>query len=258
MEGSYEEFKLHIEKLTTINLDYYKEKQMKRRINTLIERYGIDNYDDYLFLLRSQPEKLEYFLNYITINVTEFFRTTNHWSFVEEQIIPDLINSFGTPLKIWSAGCSSGEEPFSLAMSLSKYLPLEEISILATDIDKQALENASRALYSEEAMESVSDEYRERFFDRLDNGYSIKQDIKECVNFERLDLFNDEYPKGCHLIVCRNVLIYFTDEGKEHVFNGFIDNLVSGGCLFLGNAEQIIHFKDMGLKKNLSCIYTKL
>ena len=135
MLGDYEAFKDEIYQLTSIDLNSYKERQMKRRIDSLIMKHGISSYKDYVKLLKTNKEYYDEFINHITINVSEFYRNPDQWKILENEVIPYLLNIFGDRLKIWSAACSTGDEPYSLAMLLSKFLPLSKIRIYATDID---------------------------------------------------------------------------------------------------------------------------
>ncbi len=136
MAYDYEYFKKEILVLTGIDLNSYKEKQMKRRIDTLIAKHKIVGYDKYVAGLKANKDLFEEFVNYITINVSEFYRNPEQWKLLDEQIIPELIQKFGKNLKVWSAACSTGDEPYSLVMALSRHLPLNQSKIYATDLDK--------------------------------------------------------------------------------------------------------------------------
>lgn len=146
MAYDYEYFKKEVLSLTGIDLSCYKEKQMKRRIDTLISKHKIEGYDKYVSGLKKEPSLFDEFVNYITINVSEFYRNPEQWKLMDEQIIPELIRRFGKSLKIWSAACSTGDEPYSLVMAFSKHLPMGNIRIHATDLDKQVIEKAKAGL----------------------------------------------------------------------------------------------------------------
>lgn len=137
MQDSYEEFKRDVFQLTKIDLNAYKERQMKRRIDTLIGKNNITLYKEYVDLLKRDKDKYEEFVNYLTINVSEFYRNPEQWKILESAVFPSLFEKFGKKLKIWSAACSTGDEPYSLVMVLSKFIPLNMIEVIATDIDKQ-------------------------------------------------------------------------------------------------------------------------
>ena len=140
MTYDYEYFKKEVFSLTKIDLNAYKEKQMKRRIDTLIAKHKVTGYDKIVMKLRDDKTVFDDFVNYLTINVSEFYRNPEQWKLMDQQIIPELISKFGTRLKIWSAACSTGDEPYSLVMAFSRHLPLNQISITETDIYKQVIE----------------------------------------------------------------------------------------------------------------------
>ena len=202
-------------------------------------------------------KRFEEFVNYLTINVSEFYRNPDQWELLDKEVIPGLINRFGKDLKIWSAACSTGDEPYSLVMALSRHLPLSHIHIIATDIDKQVIEKAKIGLYTEKSIAAVPEDLKRRFFTKVGASYQIAQEIKDCVEFKQHNLLKDEYPTHCHMIVCRNVLIYFTEEAKEEVFAKFSKSLIPEGCLFIGSTEQIIQYKDMGYYRMNSFFYGK-
>nr|MCR5634755.1 chemotaxis protein CheR [Lachnospiraceae bacterium] len=149
----YEGFKKSVLSLTGIDLSSYKEKQMKRRIDSLITRHKCKGYEEFLNLIKHDNNVFEEFVAYLTINVSEFYRNPDQWKFMDEVVFPELIKKFGQNLKIWSAACSTGDEPYSLVMALSKHVPLNKISIYATDIDKQILAKAKVGLYNEKSIE---------------------------------------------------------------------------------------------------------
>ncbi|MBR5789666.1 MAG: protein-glutamate O-methyltransferase CheR, partial [Lachnospiraceae bacterium] len=170
---------------------------------------------------------------------------------------PNLINKFGKNLKIWSAACSTGDEPYSLVMALSRHLPLENIKIFATDIDKQVIAKAKVGLYSAKSIDNVPADLKKKFFTEIGGSYQISESIKQRVEFKEHNLLKDPYPTGCHLIVCRNVLIYFTEEAKEDIYRKFNDSLVTEGTLFIGSTEQIINYRELGYERSKSFFFIK-
>ena len=256
MEG-YEKFKKDVYNLTTIDLNAYKEKQMRRRIDTLITKNNKTSYDDYVRLIKSDKEKFEQFINFLTINVSEFYRNPEQWTVLEKELFPALIQKFGKRLKIWSAACSTGDEPYSLVMALSRHLPLENIHIIATDIDKQVLDKARLGIYNEKSIASVPDDFKKKYFKQVGSSYQISDQIKKCVEFREHDLLKDTYPSDCHLIVCRNVVIYFTEEAKDEIYRKFNRSLVNDGLLFIGSTEQINNYKELNFRRNKSFFFEK-
>lgn len=258
MLGSYEAFKQSVFDLSKIDLNSYKERQMKRRIEALIAKCGIDSYGEYVSKLRTNEVIFDEFLNYITINVSEFFRNPEQWILLEKEVFPYLFEHFGRELKIWSAACSSGDEPYSLVMLLSNFLPLNKIKVYATDIDKHVLEKASIGLYNEKSLKALPMEYVNKYFKRVnDKTYQISDAIKSCVEFKQHDLLKGNYPQNCDLIICRNVLIYFTDEAKNKIYTNFHNALKKDGLLFVGSTEQIIQAQQMGYHNYKSFFYKK-
>lgn len=254
---NYEKFKKDVYALTGIDLDAYKEKQMRRRIETLIGKNKIKTYDEYVALIKTNKEKFEEFVNYLTINVSEFYRNPDQWEYMDKEIIPDLISKFGKNLKIWSAACSTGDEPYSLVMALSRHLPLNQIKIYATDIDKQVMAQAQVGLYNEKSLVGVPADLKAKYFKKVGASYQISDEIKSRVEFKQGNLLLDNYPSNYDFIVCRNVLIYFTDEAKTDVYSKFAKSLKPGGILFIGSTEQIIGYKELGYKRRSSFFFEK-
>lgn len=257
MVYDYEWFKKAVLDLTKIDLNAYKEKQMKRRIDTLIAKHGIKGYDQYVTALKTDKERFDEFVNYLTINVSEFYRNTDQWNLLDKVYIPELINKFGKNLKIWSAACSTGDEPYSLVMAFSRHLPLNQIKIYATDLDKQVIAKAKVGLYNAKSVAGVPSDLKAKYFEKVGPSFKIANEIKARVDFKEHNLLKDSYPTGCHLIVCRNVLIYFTEEAKDEVFRKFNKSLAMGGVLFIGSTEQIINFKEIGYKRRESFFYER-
>ena len=253
----YEGFKAAVFKLTSIDLKAYKEQQMKRRIDTLISRNKISGYEDFVKALKADKELFEEFVSYLTINVSEFYRNPEQWELMDKQFIPMLIEKFGKNLKIWSAACSTGDEPYSLVMALSRHLPLNQIKIIATDIDKQILAQAKVGIYNEKSIASVPKDLRDKYFTKIGNSYQISNEIKSRVDFRQHNLIKDPYPDKCDFIICRNVLIYFTEEAKDDVFRKFCKSLKTGGFLFIGSTEQIMNHREMGYERKNSFYYEK-
>lgn len=242
MAWDYNFFAQKIYELTTIDLISYKERQMKRRINSLITRSGFNSYEEYYNELVLNSELLDEFVGYITINVSEFFRNPKQWEVLETIVIPTLIQKHDK-LKIWSAACSTGEEPYSLAMMLNKFKPsLKDVRIIATDIDKDVLTRAQIGLYNEKSLENLPKDLKEKYFSKVedDKWYKIDRRIIDCVEFKQHDLLKDPYPQNCHLIMCRNVMIYFTEEAKTKLYKKFYESLHDDGIFFVGSTEQII------------------
>lgn len=257
MLDNYEGFKAEVYKLTKIDLNCYKEKQMRRRIDTLAKKNQADSYEEYVKMLKQDKNLFEQFVNFLTINVSEFYRNPDQWKLMDENVIPELIKNQGRSLKIWSAACSTGDEPYSLAMAFSKHLPLSNIRIIATDIDKQVLAQAQSGLYNEKSIASVPADLKSKYFTKVGSSYQISEEIKKCVTFQQHNLLLDTYPKDFDLILCRNVVIYFTDEAKDQIYRKFLQSLKKKGVLFIGSTEQITNYKEIGFSRLSSFYFQK-
>ena len=257
MAYDYEYFKKAVFDLTKIDLNAYKEKQMKRRIDTLISKNKIVGYENYVSVLKTDQTKFEEFVNYLTINVSEFYRNVDQWQLLDKDVFPELISRYGKNLKIWSAACSTGDEPYSLVMALSRHLPLNQIRIYATDLDKQVIEKAKLGLYGEKSVAGVPADLKKKFFTKIGPSYQISDEVKSRVEFKEHNLLKDTYPTDFHLIVCRNVLIYFTEEAKDEVFRKFQKSLKPGGYLFIGSTVQIINYREVGFDRKNSFFYQR-
>ena len=252
----YEGFKKEINKLSDINLSFYKEKQMKRRIDSLIRKNGYELYEDYVQLLRTDTERYNEFINYLTINVSEFYRNPEQWEVLKNSVFPVLLKK-GSRLKIWSAACSTGDEPYTLVMVLNEHIPLKDIKILATDIDMEALRKAKAGVYSEKSLEKLPRVYIDKYFVKEGSIYTVKDEVKKQVEFSQHNLLKDPYPQNCDLIVCRNVLIYFTEEAKVNIYTNFNRALDKEGILFIGSTEQIIMSSHYMLSPMKTFFYKK-
>ena len=258
MAYDYERFKVEIKRITKIDLNAYKERQMKRRIDSLIEKNGYKGYEDFVSGLLKDTALLKTFVNYLTINVSEFYRNPAQWKILEEDILPKIIEQAGPKLRIWSAACSTGDEPYTIAMILAKRMPFKDIHIVATDLDEEVIRFAKNGVYSERSIAGLPNEYLVKYFQKTSSGmYQITDDIIRCVEFKKHNLLLDSYPTNMDLIVCRNVLIYFTEEAKNQIYRKFKASLNDYGVLFIGNTEQIIKAKEIGFESYKSFFYSK-
>ncbi len=250
-----------------------KKYLLENRLNNRLEDLKLATFGDYIKFLKFNPggrNELNKLFDAITINETSFFRNMPQIKAFETVVIPELLeknktNSFPS-LKIWSAASSSGEEPYTLAMVLyNKYrsqLAKYKIDILGTDISEEILEKSKNGIYSEYSMRNIEPEYLNKYFDKKDGKYFLKEEIKSMVRFEQANLL-DKLRMGTFrnfdVIFCRNVLIYFDNKAKTQVVNSLYDSLKPGGYLFIGHSEslhgiskafKLVHFvKAMGYKK---------
>lgn len=251
----FDEFRVAVRQLTGIDLLSYKQRQMKRRIDSLMQRHGINDYQKYYDILRSNQERLSEFVDRLTINVSEFFRNAVRWKVLEERILPKLFETKQS-LSIWSAACSTGEEPYTLTIILAEKGWLNRTTIVATDIDERALEQAQQAVYDARAVKEVPQRLLDKYFHLHNGKYVFDGQLKQHVKFHKHDLLRDPYPAS-DLIICRNVMIYFTEEAKDRIYRKFNEALSPGGVLFVGSTEQIFHSKKLGFDSLESFFYIK-
>lgn len=251
MEEEYIDFISRIKLKLGIDLNLYKEAQMKRRITTLRDKRGFSDFSTYYNALNTEDMFLKEFIDRLTINVSEFYRNPKRWNILQKKILPLLLKQ-NNQLKIWSAACSTGEEPYSLAIMLEEHFPQATVQILATDIDENVLNKARRGIYREQALKELTPALKKKYFSKQDDFYTIDDRLKKSITFKGHNLLADNYPSNIDLIVCRNVLIYFTDEAKALIYQNFSKVLKENGVLFVGSTEQIFS----PIKYNLSLIET--
>ena len=258
LEVDYRYFKKKILETTGIALDAYKPRQMQRRIKELSERKGFYTLKKFWSFLEKNPEEYRKFLDYITINFSEFFRDVDRFNELERKIIPDLLTR--TPnLRIWSAACATGEEPYSVAIILEKSYPEVTTRILATDIDEGALEKAKMGIYDKTHVKNVPPVILDRYFIRKGESFIVKENIKRRVKFKKINLLEDNFPREFFwLILCRNMIIYLEDEVKDTLLVKLYSSLRKGGVLFLGGTEKILAPEKFGFKLIGNCFYQKI
>lgn len=255
--AAYENFTTKVHQKFQIDLRLYKEAQMKRRLTSLRNKRGFNDFTSYFNAMLHDPVLSSEFIDRITINVSEFYRNPSRWDVLRDKVIPQLAKGKSS-LKIWSAACSTGEEPYSLAILLNEHFSQLTPTIIATDIDDNALAHAKQGIYSEQALKNIPKGKKSKYFTYKDNNtYKVDHALKKHIHFHKHNLLEDKYPENIDLIVCRNVLIYFTDEAKQNIYNGFSHSLVSEGILFVGSTEQIFHSHTYDLELFDTFFYQK-
>ncbi|MDT8716682.1 protein-glutamate O-methyltransferase CheR [Clostridium sp. 19966] len=240
-----------------INLSAYKSNQLHRRINSLMSRIGVETDKEYIDLLKKDKAQRQKFLDFITINVTEFFRNPEIFEEFKKKIIDEVL-PYNKNLKIWSAACSIGAEPYSLAMILDDIAPTGKHNIIATDIDSTILERAKKGVYDEGELKNIRPEYMKKYFTNEGDKYAISQKLKQMISFKKHDLILEKYDNNFDVIVCRNVVIYFNQDVKNNIYMNFSNSLKKGGLLFVGATESIYNYKDFGFEKASTFIYKKI
>lgn len=239
-----------------IDLTAYKSNQLHRRIQTIMTRSGAKNLDEYMVMIRNDKEVRYKFLDYVTINVTEFYRNPQIFDEFKGFIKREL--SENKPLKIWSAACSLGCEPYSVAMMLKEMNSRVKHNIIATDLDENILARAKQGEYTSADVKNVPKDQLNKYFKNVDDKYVLEKEIRDLVKFKKHDLILEKYDSGFDVIICRNVVIYFTNEVKEEIYEKFSKALKPGGLLFIGATESIYGYKEFGFEKLSTFIYKKI
>jgi chemotaxis protein methyltransferase CheR len=264
----YEQFKARVRAKTGIDLNLYKQQQMHRRLLGLVERVQAKDFADYYQRLERDPQEYALFLDRLTINVSELFRNPEKWAEMGEKILPPLLAK-KRGLKVWSAGCSYGAEPYTLAILLNQIAPGGNHTIHASDLDKNILARAKEGKFTQADVKNIEPATLGRYFTRLtpDSGlfnptdttpaYQVKPEVRARVAFRAHNLLADRFESGYDLICCRNVVIYFTDTAKERLYGEFYRALAPGGVLFVGGTERIFNYQEMGFSSPAPFFYRR-
>jgi len=242
-------FQSFINRKTGIFFDEKKKYFLESRISSRLEECGLEDPEEYFYLINQDPEELSAFVSSITISETYFFRDYPQLKMFAEEILPSVCEEKRKKgvksLRVWSAGCSTGEEPYTIAIILLEMLEdfnSWTVDILGTDINIKSLRKCKEAVYSPRSVKDVPFEYKRKYFISSDTRYVLKPEVKMLVRFDYLNL-NDRIKmqsmRGFDFIFCRNVLIYFDTETSKKVISYFYDALNKGGYIFLGSSESI-------------------
>jgi chemotaxis protein methyltransferase CheR len=236
--------KIHLER--GFNCHFYKDRCLRRRLGVRMRARGTESFAEYATILDQDPAEYEILLDTLTINVTKFFRNAEVWSAIAQRVVPVLMASEQPQIAVWSAGCASGEEPYSVSILFHEHAArarnreaLGRLRIVGTDIDRPSLDAARRAEYPDLALEETPPDLRDRWFSPAPP-YLLREEARRNVSFVYRDLISDEPLAGQSLILCRNVIIYFDREIQERIFERFYDALLPGGFLVLGKVETLL------------------
>lgn len=257
-EQNYNYFIASFKQQFNMDISSYKQDRMRRRIDSFIFRNGFKNYTNFLNDLRNNQELFTSFIDHITINVSEFFRNKERWKTLETKVLPKLLEQNSGKLKAWSAACASGEEPYTLSLILSERLPNFRFEIQATDLDFHILEKAKQGQYTERSLKELPETLKKRHFAIENETYILNQNIKQQVTFKRHDLLMQSFDTNYDLIICRNVMIYFTEEARGKLYEKFSRSLRKGGVLFVGSTEQILAPEQYNLQRFDTFFYEKI
>ncbi len=243
----------------------YKTASLMRRVRKRMQSVAAQKFSDYQDYLEVHPEEFTYLFNTVLINVTAFFRDPLAWDYLAKEIVPKILEHKATdqPIRIWSAGCASGEEAYTLALVFAEALGLERfqqrVKIYATDVDEDALTRARQASYTVKDMEPLPPPLREKYFDQTGDRFVFRSDPRRAVIFGRHDLLQDAPIPHLDLLVCRNTLMYFNAEAQARILTRFHFALNDEGFLFLGKAEMLLTYGSFFSPVDLRCrIFSKM
>ena len=235
----------------------YKRTSLIRRVRHRMTQVGYDTFEEYLDVLQASSDEFSALFNNVLINVTSFFRDPAAWEYVAAEVIPHVLTERGpdAPIRVWSAGCASGQEAYTLAMLLAESLGpdafRQRVKIYATDVDEDALTDARAANYDAKAVESVPAEMLTKYFEQHNGRYTFHKDLRRAVIFGRNDLVKDAPISRVDLLVCRNTLMYMNAETQRNVLGRLHFALAAQGTLFLGHAEMLLSHSDRFAPLNL-------
>jgi chemotaxis protein methyltransferase CheR len=256
-EEEFNKFSDFIHELTGIFLKDTKITLLSNRLRKRLKETGIDTFSGYYGHVASgrDEKEIEEMINAVSTNETYFFRSMKHYDALIDVIIPEMMERPGLPITVWSAGCASGEEAYTLAMLLDKKGLLEKriIDIFASDINTYVINEAKRGLYDSKRLRSAPQEYIDRYFTKCGkNQYLLDQKIINSVNFSRINLKKDEFKRKYDIILCRNVMIYFDRDDQKNVVDKFYNAINNNGYFIIGHSEMLYYINDFFKYKKLA------
>lgn len=251
-------FKAAVGPMVGLDLDAYKPRQMERRITALLYRLNARTLEELRAQIAGSPQRLAAFVDGLTINVSEFLRNPEKFQELGERVLPELLARHGT-LRIWSAGCSMGAELYSVGMWLEALGALDRCELVGTDLDRGVLKRAEAGVYAPHEVQGVPEAWRQRYFEPTGAGQLrfAGEAIRARTRFEAHNLLADPPIAGCHLVLCRNVVIYLNEASKQRLYRAFGQALVPGGVLFVGSTERIFGYRDLGFEALAPFFYRK-
>ncbi len=257
----FESLLTYIKTVRGFDFTGYKRSSLTRRVHKRMQVLGIEEFSDYQDYLQVHPQEFIDLFNTILINVTGFFRDRDTWDYLSREIIPKIAEDGEQTIRVWSAGCASGQEAYTLAIVLAEFLDInvfkERVKIYATDLDEEALNQARQGVYSSREVNTIPPELLKRYFDHSENSYVFRKDLRRSVIFGRHNLIGDAPISRIDLLVCRNTLMYFNAEAQGKIISRFHFALNDKGFLLLGKAEMLLNhsnsFTAINLKKRVFC-----
>lgn len=264
-DADYELFRKVIYDECGITFSSTNRSILDSRIKELLRKKGVSTPQEYYNVITKNPEEMKEMLDSVTTNLTRFFRNQPHFDALINYVIPNIIEikkarGPDRVIKIWSAGCSTGEEPYTIAMIMNEICPADfDYRITASDISLKSLMVAQQGFYPENRMDGVPDNYVKKYFTKVDGGYQIKDEIKSKIHFDYHNLKNDSGARNLDVVFCRNVLIYFDEPAQLTVVNNFWNSMADKSYLYIGHSESLfgMNTKFEFIKTDWSCFYGK-
>jgi chemotaxis protein methyltransferase CheR len=263
-DADFESYRTLIYNESGIHFTPTNRSILESRLKERLREKHIDSVKIYFTAISKDKEELKSFLDSITTNLTRFFRNQAHFDALEHFVVPELLKikkgSIGTTLKIWSAGCSTGEEPYTIAMLMSEILPPSwKFEIVASDISLKCLMTAKEGFYAESRITGIPDTYLKKYFDKVEGGFKVHADLMSKIRFDYHNLKNDSGLRNLDIVFCRNVIIYFDEAAQNAVINRFWDSMASKSFLFIGHSESLfgMNTKFEFVKTQWSTFYRK-
>ena len=264
-DADYELFRKVIYDESGITFSATNRSILDSRIKELLHKKNLTTPGDYYALVRKDPEEMKEMLDSVTTNLTRFFRNQPHFDAFVNYIIPKVVeykkqHGSDRTIRIWSAGCSTGEEPYTIAMIMKDICPLGfDFKITASDISLKSLMTAQQGFYADSKVDGIPANYLQKYFTKVDGGYQIKKVVSDTIRFDYHNLKNDSGARNLDVVFCRNVLIYFDEPAQLAVINRFWNSMAPQSYLFIGHSESLFGMKTQFefLKTDWACLYRK-
>ncbi len=263
-DADFDQFRKLIYDESGITFSSTNRAILESRLKERLRDKQMEKISDYYDLLLRDKEELKFMLDSVTTNLTRFFRNQPHFDALEHYVIPEMLKikraTGDSKIRIWSAGCSTGEEPYTLAMLLRDKLPREiSVEIVASDLSLKSLMVGKSGFYPESRIAGIPANYLERFFEKKNNGYQATDELMKMIRFDYHNLKNDSGLRNVDILFCRNVLIYFDEPAQKSVIEKFWDAMAPKSYLFIGHSESLFGMKTRFefLKTDWACLYQK-
>ena len=264
-DADYELFRKVIYDESGITFSATNRSILDSRIKQMLRKKNLNTPQEYYELISKDPEEMKIMLDAVTTNLTRFFRNQPHFDSFVNYVIPHVIENKKAggdrTIKIWSAGCSTGEEPYTLAMIMKEICPMGwDFQITASDISLKCLMTAQTGFYADNKIDGIPENYLQKYFTKVDGGYQVNKDLQAKIKFDYHNLKNDSGARNLDVVFCRNVLIYFDEPAQLKVIDNFWNSMAPHSYLYIGHSESLfgMNTKFEFLKTQWACLYRKL